>query len=151
GNTGPVFYFLHGGGYSGLTWSCLATELSSRIECRLLVPALRGHGQTQTQDENDLSTERQVKDIINIYNAVFGQNDEEEPPLVCVVGHSMGGALAVHVVATNEIPSVVGLVVIDVVEGSAMDALSGMFCIFEFDFHFWPFSKKDNPISIWVD
>ncbi|KAL6725635.1 hypothetical protein Aduo_007674 [Ancylostoma duodenale] len=126
GNTGPVFYFLHGGGYSGLTWSCLATELCSRIECRLLVPDLRGHGQTQTQDENDLSTERQVKDIINIYNAVFGQIDEEKPPLVCVVGHSMGGALAVHVVATNEIPNVVGLVVIDVVEGSAMDALSGM-------------------------
>ena len=38
----------------------------------------------------------------------------------------MGGALAVHVVAMNEIPNVVGLVVIDVVEGSAMDALSGM-------------------------
>ncbi|KIH46211.1 hypothetical protein ANCDUO_23738 [Ancylostoma duodenale] len=26
GNTGPVFYFLHGGGYSGLTWSCLAVS-----------------------------------------------------------------------------------------------------------------------------
>uniref|UniRef100_A0A0K0CZ75 protein phosphatase methylesterase-1 n=1 Tax=Angiostrongylus cantonensis TaxID=6313 RepID=A0A0K0CZ75_ANGCA len=39
---------------------------------------------------------------------------------------SMGGALAIHVAATNEIPNMVGLVVIDVVEGSAMDALSGM-------------------------
>ncbi|PIO70291.1 hypothetical protein TELCIR_07859 [Teladorsagia circumcincta] len=39
----------------------------------------------------------------------------------------MGGALAVHVVATNEIPHVVALVVIDVVEGSAMEALGGMY------------------------
>ncbi|KAK6746400.1 hypothetical protein RB195_012481 [Necator americanus] len=126
GNSGPVFYFLHGGGYSGLTWSCLALELCSRIGCRLLAPDLRGHGQTQTQDEVDLSTERQVKDVINIFKTIFCENGDEEPPLVCVVGHSMGGALAVHAVATNEIPNVVGLVVIDVVEGSAMDALSGM-------------------------
>ncbi|CAJ0597853.1 unnamed protein product [Cylicocyclus nassatus] len=126
GSTGPLFYFLHGGGYSGLTWSCLATELCSRVQCRLLVPDLRGHGLSQTKDENDLSTERQVKDILNIYKAIFEGNGDEEPPYVVVVGHSMGGALAVHVVATNEIPNVVGLVVIDVVEGSAMDALSGM-------------------------
>ncbi|KHJ86829.1 hydrolase, alpha/beta domain protein, partial [Oesophagostomum dentatum] len=126
GNAGPVFYFLHGGGYSGLTWSCLANELCSRIICRVLAPDLRGHGQTHTNDEGDLSTERQVKDILGIYKAVYGDSGDEEPPFVCVVGHSMGGALAVHVVATNEIPNVVGLVVIDVVEGSAMDALSGM-------------------------
>ncbi|WKY02111.1 hypothetical protein Q1695_015823 [Nippostrongylus brasiliensis] len=119
-----VFYLLHGGGYSGLTWACLAVELSSRIRCRLLVPDLRGHGKTHTEDDRDLSAERQVRDIIGIYKAVFGE--ESEPPLVCVVGHSMGGAMAVHTVATNEIPNVVALVVIDVVEGSAMDALGGM-------------------------
>lgn len=38
----------------------------------------------------------------------------------------MGGALAAHSVAAKVIPNVVGLVIIDVVEGSAMDALSGM-------------------------
>ncbi|KAK5984311.1 putative protein phosphatase methylesterase 1, partial [Trichostrongylus colubriformis] len=126
GTTGPVFYLLHGGGYSGLTWACFASELSSRIQCRLLVPDLRGHGQTHTQDDRDLSAERQIRDIIAIYKAVFGTDCEEEPPLIGIVGHSMGGALAVHVVATNEIPNVVALVVIDVVEGSAMDALGGM-------------------------
>ncbi|KAK6013205.1 hypothetical protein OSTOST_21539 [Ostertagia ostertagi] len=92
----------------------------------MLVPDLRGHGLTHTQDDKDLSAERQTRDIIGIYNAVFGGECEEDPPLVCVVGHSMGGALAVHVVATNEIPNVVALVVIDVVEGSAMEALGGM-------------------------
>ncbi|KAJ1355540.1 hypothetical protein KIN20_012986 [Parelaphostrongylus tenuis] len=125
GTSGPLFYFLHGGGYSGLTWACLAAELSSRIQCQLLAPDLRGHGQTRTKDDSDLSAEQQTSDIINIYNCIFGDTDEE-PPLVCLVGHSMGGALAIHVAVTSEIPNVVGLVVIDVVEGSAMDALSGM-------------------------
>ncbi|VDO19957.1 unnamed protein product [Haemonchus placei] len=141
GTSGPVFYLLHGGGYSGLTWACLARELSSRIQCRLLVPDLRGHGHTQTQDDKDLSVERQTKvyhsiveDVLSYalvtqflgINTFFPAENDEDPPLVCVVGHSMGGALAVHVVATNEIPNVVALVVIDVVEGSAMDALGGM-------------------------
>ncbi|KJH48124.1 hydrolase, alpha/beta domain protein [Dictyocaulus viviparus] len=125
GTSGPVFYLLHGGGYSGLTWACFAAELSSRIQCQLLVPDLRGHGQTHTKDETDFSTDRQSRDIINIYNAVFGSK-EGEPPNVCLVGHSMGGALAIHAVALNEIPNVMGLAVVDVVEGSAMDALSGM-------------------------
>ncbi|VDM85914.1 unnamed protein product [Strongylus vulgaris] len=63
------------------------TELCSRIACRLLVPDLRGHGLTETQDEGDLSTERQVKDILNIYKALFDENGDEEPPYVVVVGH----------------------------------------------------------------
>lgn len=39
---------------------------------------------------------------------------------------SMGGALAVRVAERGNVPNLVGLVVIDVVEGSAMEALSGM-------------------------
>lgn len=38
----------------------------------------------------------------------------------------MGGAIAVHTAFNNLIPSLVGLCVIDVVEGTAMDALSHM-------------------------
>lgn len=38
----------------------------------------------------------------------------------------MGGALAVHTVHSGRIDSVVGLGVIDVVEGSAMESLSLM-------------------------
>lgn len=51
--------------------------------------------------------------------------NEECPPIV-LVGHSMGGALAVHTAARNYIQNLLGLIVIDVVEGSAMDALSSM-------------------------
>jgi len=38
----------------------------------------------------------------------------------------MGGAVAVRAGADNFIPTLVGLAVIDVVEGSAMDALASM-------------------------
>ena len=44
------------------------------------------------------------------------------PPVV-IVGHSMGGAIAVRLSAERLLTSQAGLVVIDVVEGTAMDAL----------------------------
>ena len=43
-----------------------------------------------------------------------------------VSGHSMGGALAVHAALEGQISGLIGLVVVDVVEGTAMDALSSM-------------------------
>ena len=42
--------------------------------------------------------------------------DEECPPII-LVGHSMGGALAVHTAARDYIKNLIALVVIDVVEG----------------------------------
>ena len=51
---------------------------------------------------------------------------EDETPPILLVGHSMGGALAVHTAHRNYIKNLIGLVVIDVVEGSAMEALSSM-------------------------
>lgn len=51
---------------------------------------------------------------------------KEDCPPIILVGHSMGGAMAVHVAHSNFIKNLAALVVIDVVEGSAMEALSGM-------------------------
>lgn len=41
-------------------------------------------------------------------------------------GHSMGGAICVHIASLDLIPSLIGCVVIDVVEGTAMEALASM-------------------------
>lgn len=49
---------------------------------------------------------------------------ETEESQIVLVGHSMGGAVAVK--AASLIPNLSGLVVIDVVEGTAMDALASM-------------------------
>lgn len=53
------------------------------------------------------------RDVANVVRATYG----EVPPPIILVGHSMGGAIAVHAASGSLLPSVVGLVVIDVVEG----------------------------------
>ncbi|CAD5214874.1 unnamed protein product [Bursaphelenchus okinawaensis] len=123
GEEGPVFYLLHGGGYSGLSWAVFVEDLCSKVKCRVVAPDLRGHGLSRCTDDN-LSSEKQIEDIANIYNNVF-ESLAKKPPLI-IVGHSMGGALAVRAVHANLLPNVQALAVIDVVEGSAMGNLSLM-------------------------
>ncbi|EFO22152.1 phosphatase methylesterase 1 [Loa loa] len=122
GDIGPIFYMLHGGGYSGLTWAALTEKLSSQLRCRIVAPDLRGHGDTVTTDELDLSTERQTEDIVAIHKNICA--GEATPTFI--IGHSMGGALSVHVAASGRIKHVIGIAVIDVVEGTAMEALNTM-------------------------
>lgn len=66
-------------------------------------------------------------DIVEIVRELKLQGN----PLV-IVGHSLGGALAVHAaekIFEGEEFSVMALVVIDVVEGSAMESLSTMHAV----------------------
>lgn len=53
------------------------------------------------------------RDIGKVVEALYGDN----PPPIMIIGHSMGGAIAVHTAAANHVPSLLGLCVIDVVEG----------------------------------
>nr|XP_022327988.1 protein phosphatase methylesterase 1-like isoform X1 [Crassostrea virginica] len=122
GSTGPVLFFLHGGGFSALSWSLLSSTLSGLVKCRCAAVDLRGHGDSCTSDDKDLSAERLSSDVGNIIKEMYG---DEAPPII-LVGHSMGGAIAVHTAIRHLVPSLIGLVVIDVVEGTAMDALSSM-------------------------
>lgn len=59
-----------------------------------------------------------TQDIVAVWQHVFGSSTERVPTLL--VGHSMGGALAVWAAATKTITGLDGVVVIDVVEGTAM-------------------------------
>ncbi|KAG7169464.1 phosphatase methylesterase 1-like [Homarus americanus] len=58
----------------------------------------------------------------SLFAEVYGR---QQPPCV-LIGHSMGGAIAVHTAYHGYVVGLAGLVVIDVVEGTAMDALSSM-------------------------
>eukprot|EP00106_Octopus_bimaculoides_P010804 XP_014778246.1 PREDICTED: protein phosphatase methylesterase 1-like [Octopus bimaculoides] len=99
GTEGPVLFLLHGGGYSALSWALLSSTLCELVSCRCVALDLRGHGDTITEDDGDLSSETLS---------------------------SMGAAIAVHTAVRALVPSLAGLVVIDVVEGTAMEALSSM-------------------------
>ncbi|XP_055085107.1 protein phosphatase methylesterase 1-like [Periophthalmus magnuspinnatus] len=119
GSRGPLLVLLHGGGHSALSWAVFTTAISSRVRCRVLAMDLRGHGATSVRQAGDFSTLTMSSDVANVVRACYG----ETPPPVVLIGHGVGGAIAVHTASNMHVPNTVGLVAIDVVEGSAMDAL----------------------------
>ncbi|KAK2502212.1 hypothetical protein MC885_003422 [Smutsia gigantea] len=66
--------------------------------------------------------QKQWQNVGNVVEAMYG----DLPPPIMLIGHSMGGAIAVHTASANLVPSLLGLCMIDVVEGTAMDALNSM-------------------------
>ncbi|DBA69992.1 TPA: hypothetical protein ACH3X2_012343 [Trebouxia sp. C0005] len=90
--------------------------------CRILAFDQRGHGHTSTSQDADLSAETLVLDAIAVWRRILSV---EQPPLV-LVGHSMGGAVAVRCAASKAIAGLEGMVVIDVVEGTALSSLPHM-------------------------
>lgn len=119
GGEGPLLVLLHGGGYSGLTWSLFTREIIKKIQCKVAAIDIRGHGETHTSDEDNLSIETLTQDVTDVLENVY--NTEEA---IILIGHSMGGALAVH--CAQNMQNCMGLCVIDVVEGTAMESLSSM-------------------------
>ncbi|KAJ7426083.1 Protein phosphatase methylesterase 1 [Willisornis vidua] len=99
-----------------------ASAIINRIQCRIVALDLRGHGETKVRNPEDLSAETMSKDVGNVVEALYG----DLPPPIMLIGHSMGGAIAVHTAVANLVPSLLGLCMIDVVEGTAMDALNSM-------------------------
>ena len=56
------------------------------------------------------------RDVGNVVEALYG----DLPPPIMLIGHSMGGAIAVHTAVANLVPSLLGLCMIDVVEGKGV-------------------------------
>ncbi|KAM4546941.1 protein phosphatase methylesterase 1 isoform 1-T1 [Fundulus diaphanus] len=122
GSSGPVLLLLHGGGHSALSWAVFTAVICSRISCRVVAMDLRAHGDTKVRNPEDLSADTMAKDVGKVVEVLYG----ESPPPIMIIGHSMGGAIAVHAASASHVPSLLGLCVIDVVEGTAMDALNSM-------------------------
>uniref|UniRef100_A0A3P9JXQ8 Protein phosphatase methylesterase 1 n=1 Tax=Oryzias latipes TaxID=8090 RepID=A0A3P9JXQ8_ORYLA len=122
GSLGPVLLLLHGGGHSALSWAVFTSVISNMITCRVVAMDLRAHGDTKVKNPEDLSADTMAKDVGKVVEVLYGEN----PPPILIIGHSMGGAIAVHTATANYVPSLLGLCVIDVVEGTAMDALNSM-------------------------
>ncbi|XP_068719522.1 protein phosphatase methylesterase 1-like [Montipora capricornis] len=123
GNVGPVLLLLHGGGHSALSWSVFTKSVISICYCQVVAIDLRGHGDTTTENDQDLSADTLAKDVGDVVAKLY---EDVSPPPILLVGHSYGGAIAVHVGVQGLLPTLIGLAVIDVVEGTAMEALSSM-------------------------
>uniref|UniRef100_A0A8D3EC30 Protein phosphatase methylesterase 1 n=1 Tax=Scophthalmus maximus TaxID=52904 RepID=A0A8D3EC30_SCOMX len=119
GTDGPLLVLLHGGGHSALSWAVFNAAIACRVTCRVLAMDLRGHGSTLVRQSDDFSTETMSSDVANVIRACYG----DTPPPIVLIGHGVGGAIAVHTASSTLLPTMVGLVAIDVVEGSAIEAL----------------------------
>lgn len=98
---GPTIVLLHGLFGSSTNWGTVARHLSQNY--RVLVPDLRNHG--QSPHDPDCSYEAMVADVLHLLDA---QGVER----ATLVGHSMGGKVAMHL-ALNHPQQVDGLVVVD--------------------------------------
>ncbi|KAI9660186.1 MAG: Protein phosphatase methylesterase 1 [Trizodia sp. TS-e1964] len=129
----PLFVLHHGAGSSGLSFSTLAVEIGKLLPgAGILSFDVRGHGTSVDHEFKDgghldMSLEILSKDMAAILKLVqenFGW--PELPPLI-LVGHSLGGAVVTDIAHQGIFGNrVLGYAVLDVVEGSAIDALMDM-------------------------
>ena len=83
----PVLFFLHGGGFSGLSWAVLSKAVTDLVRCQCIAVDLRAHGETRTTDETDLSIDVLTNDVSRILHHLYS---EESKPPIFLIGHSMG-------------------------------------------------------------
>ncbi len=112
-----------------LSFACAAKEI--KTFARTIAFDFRGHGDSKNPEgEKDLSEKTLTEDALKMLNLM--QIKFPESTFV-IVGHSLGGAIACKLATTLELEEnaeikakVVGLIVIDVSEGTAIEALPMM-------------------------
>ncbi|KAK0657187.1 Alpha/Beta hydrolase protein [Cercophora newfieldiana] len=126
---GPLFVTHHGAGSSGLSFAVLSSEIRKRLPTAgILSPDARGHGSTVApEDPLDLSLPVLSEDLYQTIMFTKEAMKWPELPPVILVGHSLGGAVVTDLASSGKLgASLLGYAVLDVVEGSAMDALTSM-------------------------
>ncbi|KAJ9477169.1 Protein phosphatase methylesterase 1 [Pseudozyma hubeiensis] len=130
---GTLFVFHHGAGFSALSYALTAAEITrtSGGEVGVLAYDCRGHGRTRLHDIDsnplDMSIDALSSDLTSLLSTMFPRT--EEMPSLVLVGHSMGGSVVVstaHALSAKGFSRISGVAVLDVVEGTAMDALGVM-------------------------
>ena len=130
---GPLFVTHHGAGSSGLSFAVLASEIRKLLpSAGILSLDARGHGNTVSPTSSDgkqvdLCLETLSADLVAVIELTRETLQWAELPGIILVGHSLGGAVVTDVAMKRSLgDKVLGYAVLDVVEGSAMDALQSM-------------------------
>ncbi|EHA54826.1 protein phosphatase methylesterase 1 [Pyricularia oryzae 70-15] len=127
---GPLFVTHHGAGSSGLSFAIVGAEVRKlNPSAGILSLDARGHGSTTTSSPGvDLSLETLAADLLGVIHATKDKMGWQALPPMVLVGHSLGGAVVTHLAGLRRLDDSVllGYAVLDVVEGSAMDALQSM-------------------------
>ncbi|KAL8768026.1 MAG: hypothetical protein Q9209_005630 [Squamulea sp. 1 TL-2023] len=132
----PLFVLHHGAGSSGLSFAAFATELRKILpDAGVLSVEARGHGETVVkstdgnikEEPHDLSIDLLSSDLSDAVKLVQKKLRWHQLPDILLVGHSLGGPIVTDVASRHALgTAVLGYAVLDVVEGSAMNALQQM-------------------------
>lgn len=127
----PLFVMHHGAGSSGLSFATVTAEIRKRLpNAGILSLDARGHGATSVtpnQDPLDLSLGTLSADLLCVIDHTKSQMGWKELPPLILIGHSLGGAVVTDVAKSFKLGNaILGYAVLDVVEGSAIDALQSM-------------------------
>ena len=133
---GPLLVTHHGAGSSGLSFALFASEIRKALPAAgLLSLDARSHGETAVENlvtpgENkvaDLSLDILSNDLLDVIRMTQKELNWPELPGLLLIGHSLGGAVVTDVAVSGKLGNaVLGYAVLDVVEGSAIDALQSM-------------------------
>lgn len=120
----------HGAGSSGLSFAVVGSEIRKRLpSAGILAIDCRGHGSTTAPEgpDLDLRLETLSSDLHTVIQLTKSEMRWQELPPIMLVGHSLGGAVVTELAKSGKLgTSLLGYAVLDVVEGSAMDALQSM-------------------------
>ncbi|PKS07929.1 hypothetical protein jhhlp_006539 [Lomentospora prolificans] len=126
----PLFVFHHGAGSSGLSFAVVSSEIRKHVPSAGMLSAdARGHGSTTDSSgaDPDLSLDTLTADLLFVIRGAQERMHWAELPPLVLVGHSLGGAVVTNLAKQGLLGNaVLGFAVLDVVEGSAMDALQSM-------------------------
>jgi protein phosphatase methylesterase 1 len=131
---GPLFVTHHGAGSSGLSFAAFTSEIHKLLpKAGVLSLDARGHGSTTIISPTsqtapiDLSLDTLSTDLVYILTQTVAKLSLRTPTPIILLGHSLGGAVVTHTAHNHLLsPSPLGYVVLDVVEGSAIEALQSM-------------------------
>ena len=133
---GPLLVTHHGAGSSGLSFALFASEVRKALpNAGILSLDARGHGETAVENLEfksknnilDLSLGVLSGDLLDVIKMTQEKMAWSELPGLVFIGHSLGGAVVTDVAASGKLGNaVLGYAVLDVVEGSAIDALQSM-------------------------
>jgi protein phosphatase methylesterase 1 len=120
----------HGAGSSGLSFAVVGSEVRKGLPTAgVLSVDCRGHGSTVCPEGSDLDLRLDTlsTDLYSVIELTKAEMNWQELPPIILVGHSLGGAVVTDLAKTGKLgTSLLAYAVLDVVEGSAMDALQSM-------------------------
>lgn len=128
----PLFICHHGAGASGMSFAVFAKRVRSLCPTAgILSLEAREHGSIVTDLDGgeilDFSAEALTSDALAMIEATKVKMGWKTLPPSVFLGHSLGGVVAVRIAASAALgAALVGFLVLDVVEGSAIEALAFM-------------------------